>query len=977
MKNHSSLILKLAVILLIVCTIFSIGLIGCAPSGSQNDSNDDNKKPIVNDKENNDNEEDDDTTRYPIVGDEEEDNNQTEEDNDNSGNDNDDSQTGTEGDNEEDGGSEVTPQPPLVEEEPSQQELEEFRQLLDSIVTGSLLDYAIQGGKIYTFEETNSALTINYLTLYEGEGIETTAQLEALSEAVDTYGLRKLNTISRENTTVDYNGYTYGFNSIGGGVLGLSADRTSIADFQKIAYSNSPTGFSVEVVVILENQNGVFEYSATAPVDEGADTTAMFDALKGLSADDWTITQVSNTQVLVNSSIVFAEPTQIKTEEGGTTGGGTDNPNPDTPDDEVTDTLDFSALETKLEEVIESTGRNITVNDILSYSVNSGKLYVLADLTRSNGTFVNLYSATVSNDLSTQDNIDNLTLSLTTDMLDKTTDGATATLVSIGKTSSDITVNGTTYSKDGIEGDNAFARQCGIDNAIMTYVSGMGIKTYYSNFDTGYGKSFYVLVISEDSENNIVISKGRYAVECDANNTYTEEQLYSNFFTDNKYIKDNNEEADIELNLGKNLKKEVTDTLDFSALEAKLEEVINGISAFKVSDGITSLTTDGNNIYVIAEVSNSRTGVEKICQYVYSLNETIEQQSQIDNIVSSIASSELTETTLMQKASSDITVNGTTYSKDGIEGDNAFARQCGIDNAIMTYVSDMGPSIYGDFDDGYCRVFDIMVVYEENQETKIIQTSYQVADTGTYWENFFITGSHKESSDGKIELNLGKNLKKEVTDTLDFSALETKLEEVILAKHRGVTLNEIISYSAENGKMYLVYDTQGQAGSGIRAYELTLNVDDLSTQENIDLVTSSISKDSYNGSALVSIGKASSDITVNGITYSKDGIEGDNAFARQCGIDNAIMTYVSDMQGQTFGDYSTGYSNSFYVMNLYEVNGELIIQKDRYTVESQTSYENEQLYENFFIAGKSQKLESENITVNLGQNLKQEEIEAA
>ena len=171
-------------------------------------------------------------------------------------------------------------------------------------------------------------------------------------------------------------------------------------------------------------------------------------------------------------------------------------------------------------------------------------------------------------DLSTQENIDLVTSSISKDSYNG------SALVSIGKASSDITVNGTTYSKDGIEGDNAFARQCGIDNAIMTYVSDMGIKTYYSNFDTGYGKSFYVLVISEDSENNIVISKGRYAVECDANNTYTEEQLYSNFFTDNKYIKDNNEEADIELNLGKNLKKEETATaLNSSAKYSSVEPI--------------------------------------------------------------------------------------------------------------------------------------------------------------------------------------------------------------------------------------------------------------------------------------------------------------------------------------------------------------------------------------------------------------------
>lgn len=546
MKNHSSLILKLAVIFLIVCTIFSIGLIGCAPSGSQNDSNDDNKKPIVNDKENNDNEEDDDTTRYPIVGDEEEDNNQTEDDNDNNGNDNDDSQTGTEGDNEEDGGSEVTPQPPVVEEEPSQQELAEFRQLLDSIVTGSLLDYAIQGGKIYTFEETNSALTINYLTLYEGEGIETTAQLEALSEAVDTYGLRKFNTISRENTTVDYNGYTYGFNSVGGGVLGLSADRTSIADFQKIADSNSPTGFSVEVDVMLENQNGVFEYSATAPVDEGADATAMIDALKGLSADDWTITQVSNTQVLGNSSIVFAEPTQIKTEDGGTTGGGTENPNPDTPGDEVTDTLDFSALETKLEEVILAKHRGVTLNEIISYSAENGKMYLVYDVksfrTGLSGIYAQELSISVDN-LSTQENIDLAINGLSTSSF------VGDALVSIVKTSSDITVNGTTYSKDGIEGDNAFARQCGIDNAIMTYVSAPSIRSFDERFDMGYSKTVTVLTLYYDDE-NIVVKKAEITAEDYSG--YTDDKVYTNALTEGKYILGET----LELNLGKNLKQE-------------------------------------------------------------------------------------------------------------------------------------------------------------------------------------------------------------------------------------------------------------------------------------------------------------------------------------------------------------------------------------------------------------------------------------
>lgn len=117
--------------------------------------------------------------------------------------------------------------------------------------------------------------------------------------------------------------------------------------------------------------------------------------------------------------------------------------------------------------------------------------------------------------------------------------------------------------------------------------------------------------------------------------------------------------------------------------------------------------------------------------------------------------------------------------------------------------------------------------------------------------------------------------------------------------------------------------------------------------------------------------KSTSDITANGETYSKAGIEGDNAFARQCGVDNAIMTWVSTPSSRSFDErFSTGYSKTVQVLILTQNNNELIIEKNEIVAEDYSGYTDEQVYTNALNEEKS--IIGNATQFNLGQNLKPE-----
>lgn len=120
------------------------------------------------------------------------------------------------------------------------------------------------------------------------------------------------------------------------------------------------------------------------------------------------------------------------------------------------------------------------------------------------------------------------------------------------------------------------------------------------------------------------------------------------------------------------------------------------------------------------------------------------------------------------------------------------------------------------------------------------------------------------------------------------------------------------------------------------------------------------------------ITKTSTNITVDGVEYSKDGIAGDNPFARRCGIDNAVMTYVSGLSRQSFANTGTGYGKLVEILVIAENNGETAVTRAEFVAESRSDYTDERVYQNLLIDDNIKKsyLNSEMIEINLGVNLK-------
>ena len=224
--------------------------------------------------------------------------------------------------------------------------------------------------------------------------------------------------------------------------------------------------------------------------------------------------------------------------DGGNGDGGNgngDNPGIDNP---IVTNLDFSGLETKLEEIAAQVQRGATLNKLMSYSVSEGKLYFAADITRAGNQRIIIYSTDGDYNVESQENIDSIANSITKSDF--------AEVVTLQKASADIELNGVTYSKDGFAGDNVFARQCGIEDALMTYVSDMSGQSF-SDFGTGYARTVKVLVISNSEENGITVTECSFGVESDYG--ITNEQLYQNLITEGKNVLDYKNTY----NLGKNL----------------------------------------------------------------------------------------------------------------------------------------------------------------------------------------------------------------------------------------------------------------------------------------------------------------------------------------------------------------------------------------------------------------------------------------
>ena len=184
--------------------------------------------------------------------------------------------------------------------------------------------------------------------------------------------------------------------------------------------------------------------------------------------------------------------------------------------------------------------------------------------------------------------------------------------------------------------------------------------------------------------------------------------------------------------------------------------------------------------------------------------------------------------------------------------------------------------------------------------------------------------------------------------------------EVITSQSKYNSVNEILAYSVNNGKFYVVYDYNTKRDNCVGIYSVEYD-GYLSTQKEVDDFGKNVKNLTFNKSVFY---KASSDITVDDQTYSKDGIEGDNPFARQCGVENAWMTYVSDFKGQTFYSTSTGYGR---VCTILTINTENYLDIGEFVVESNYSYSDDDLYKNLVTNNKREIIDVQE--VYLGKNL--------
>ena len=196
---------------------------------------------------------------------------------------------------------------------------------------------------------------------------------------------------------------------------------------------------------------------------------------------------------------------------------------------------------------------------------------------------------------------------------------------------------------------------------------------------------------------------------------------------------------------------------------------------------------------------------------------------------------------------------------------------------------------------------------------------------------------------------------------LNFSGLEEKLVEIGDELKWGYKLTELVNYSMAEDGLYIVTDSNYRSNNMVAIYKLEGDFK-IETQDDINSLTNTVEAESF--VEQIYMIKSKSDVTVNGVTYSKDGIEGDNIFARKCGVENAKMTYVSGLGVQTFSDTNTGYGKHVYILVLTEDNKVVL---KCYTAEYYNGYSDQRCYENLFNENTNH-LNSEQ-TIELGKGL--------
>ena len=205
-------------------------------------------------------------------------------------------------------------------------------------------------------------------------------------------------------------------------------------------------------------------------------------------------------------------------------------------------------------------------------------------------------------------------------------------------------------------------------------------------------------------------------------------------------------------------------------------------------------------------------------------------------------------------------------------------------------------------------------------------------------------------------------------EELNFTNLEEKIKASGDSMKYEYVVKNLLGYNLdENGNLVVLADISRKSSNIIGLFILEGSYS-FETQEDIDKLTADVSmKDFKRGESIV---KASSDITFDEYTFSKDGIEGDNPFAQSSGVENPILTFVGEKGLGAYSGNATGYGCPIQVLVLYEDNGDIHVNTKWLVAEYDDGYTREDIYKNAVTEGKyyiSTTGETKEKDVNLGQ----------
>ncbi|MGN1042179.1 MAG: hypothetical protein ACI4SK_01705 [Christensenellales bacterium] len=361
-------------------------------------------------------------------------------------------------------------------------------------IEGYLLDE-----KFYAYGIKNGTYSFYSSILSEDSNLETKKGVENLTQ--DIANLEEEFNLSTEKNYVEYAGQRYNFNSIkGSNIFAERVGDTTNQSVTKVILNTEPRSADMTIFVI-KNDKTIIGKISTESVVELSETEQIERLLD---------TEYSNDEVV---TIPFGMDTFKLSAETPT------EVIPPEPEEPVE--LDYTALEEKITEVLTAMYRGNRAEEILAYSINEGKINVIAHMSNPGGTIrLECFEIAISQDMiQTQSDIDEIVDSLSVD-------NVTSTL-NFTKATNDITVDGTTYAKEGIEGDNIFAQQCGVENAVLTLVGDLSVETFAPGYESGYSRVFDIVVISNDNGNINVLFK---SVGVESYSEYTLERCYKNFF---------------------------------------------------------------------------------------------------------------------------------------------------------------------------------------------------------------------------------------------------------------------------------------------------------------------------------------------------------------------------------------------------------------------------------------------------------------